>query len=320
MESIMKNIKTIFKSALAISFGLLMITSCETDYIPSTNLSDQVIVVEGYIESGAESNPTYVILTKSIPFVSTIDPSNFAELFIKGASVSVNDGDKDVTLNELCISQLPEEFKKEVYRFLGFNPDSSSVDVCIYVDLLDQLKRESGRTYKLNVKVDDLVITSTTSIPEYVPLFNFRWAVPPGKLNDTLAQLNVTIDDPKNQKNYYRYFTASNGNILISPFTSVIDDALFNGDKFEFPLSKADRRGAEFDPDSFGLFKRGDTIQVKWCTIDKPHFDFWQTRDFNANSGGPFSSYTRISTNIIGGQGIWGGYAVDTYEMIVPPK
>ncbi|MBK7223573.1 MAG: DUF4249 family protein [Saprospiraceae bacterium] len=54
--------------------------------------------------------------------------------------------------------------------------------------------------------------------------------------------------------------------------------------------------------------------------LDKVHFDFWKTRDFAANSGGPFSSYTRIKTNINGGLGIWGGYSVQNYRLYCPPK
>ncbi|MBK8777276.1 MAG: hypothetical protein IPO25_07635 [Saprospiraceae bacterium] len=32
---------------------------------------------------------------------------------------------------------------------------------------------------------------------------------------------------------------------------------------------------------------------------------FWNTLEFNKGSQGPFSSYTTINSNIIGGLGIW---------------
>ena len=51
---------------------------------------------------------------------------------------------------------------------------------------------------------------------------------------------------------------------------------------------------------------------------DEAHFDFWNTRDFSANSAGPFSSYTRIKGNVDGALGIWGGYSVDSYRLFVP--
>jgi hypothetical protein len=298
----------------------VLLMSCEENYIPETSVSQQEIVVEGYIEYGEGANPTYVLLTRSIPFISTIKSDQFTSLFVRKATVSVFDGVKNVNLTEVCLDQIPPELKKEVYAVLGLNPDSTSSNICVYADLFDQIKREPGRKYDLSVTVDGKVITATTTIPQYIPIYDFKWKEPPGKPRDTLAELNVKINDPKGIKNYYRYFTSTQGGPLIPPFGSVTDDAIFDGKEFEFPLQRAQRRGSGFDPETFGLYKRGDSITVKWCTIDKAHFDFWNTRDFSANSGGPFAAYTRISTNINGGLGIWGGYAVGTYSMRVPLK
>jgi hypothetical protein len=298
----------------------VLLMSCEENYIPETSVSQQEIVVEGYIEYGEGANPTYVLLTRSIPFISTIKSDQFTSLFVRKATVSVFDGVKNVNLTEVCLDQIPPELKKEVYDVLGLNPDSTSSNICVYADLFDQIKREPGRKYDLSVTVDGKVITATTTIPQYIPIYDFKWKEPPGKPRDTLAELNVKINDPKGIKNYYRYFTSTLGGPLIPPFGSVTDDAIFDGKEFEFPLQRAQRRGSGFDPETFGLYKRGDSITVKWCTIDKAHFDFWNTRDFSANSGGPFAAYTRISTNINGGLGIWGGYAVGTYSMRVPLK
>jgi len=319
MESkmnIMKKIRTIFVF-VAIIF---VFSSCEEEYTPDTNISQQEIVVEGYIEVGESSNPTFVILTKSIPFISTINPDKFTELFIKNASVSVFDGEKTVSLTEICLSQVPDELKAQVYDVLGFNPDSSAVDICVYADLFEQITKAYDRKYDLKVIAEGKTLTASTTIPQYVGLSDFKWNDPPGKPNDTLTELNVRINDPASIKNYYRYLTASGKNRLTPPFGSVTDDAIFDGKDFEFPLQKAERRGGDFDPETFGLFKRSDSVFVKWCNIDKAHYDFWNTRDFSANSGGPFSSYTRIATNIKGGLGIWGGYAVHTYRLYAPPK
>lgn len=305
---------------LTLLLPMIILYACEENYIPETSISQQEIVVEGYIEAGAEANPTFVILTKSIPFITTIKSDQFTDLFVKNASVTVFDGQKTIALTEICLNQIPPDLKENVYALLGFNPDSTAADICVYADLFNQLTRESGRKYDLKVIVDGKTITATTSIPPFVGLYDFKWAEPPGKPRDTLAELNVKINDPKGVKNYYRYLTASEGGRLIPPFGSVTDDAVFDGKEFEFPLQRAQKRGGGFDPETFGLYKRGDSITVKWCTIDKAHFDFWNTRDFSANSGGPFSSYTRIATNIKGGLGIWGGYAVHTYRLYAPPK
>lgn len=312
---ISKYINPKYLVALLLSLSLL---SCEEEYIPDTNLQEQEVVVEGYVEVGSNSNPTFVILTKSIPFISTIEPDKFTELFLRGATVTVNDGDKTVTFTELCLSDIPEELKAQVYEVLGYTPDSSAVDICLYVDLLGQLTKDYGRRYDLKVLIDGKEITATTTVPSFVPLDSLKWDDTPGEPSDTLAQLLVTINDPAGVANFYRYQTATEGSGFIAPFTSSIDGEIFDGKKFDIPLQKAERRGGDFDPDSFGLYLRGDTVTIKWSTIDKAHFDFWNTRDFSANSGGPFSSYTRIASNVKGGLGIWGGYATEQYKEVVP--
>jgi hypothetical protein len=300
---------------------ILGIGGCEESFVPDTIQTEQEIVVEGYIEAGEQRNPTFVLLTKSIPFFSTISVEQFSSLFVRGAKVTVSDGVKEVVLQELCLNQLPEDLKKEVYKVLGFNPDSAAVDLCVYADIFEQIKPEFGREYKLRVESEGKVLNASTTIPDSVGLRKFRFMEPPGAPRDSLAQLMVTISDPQGQRNYYRYFTSTSRQPgLIAPFNSVTDDAIFDGKEFEFPLQRAQRRGSGFNPDAFGLFYRGDTISIKWCTIDQAHFDFWNTRDFSANSGGPFASYTRIATNIEGGLGIWGGYAVARYNLIVPEK
>ena len=301
--------------------SLVTFSSCEEEYIPDTNAAEQEIVVEGYIEAGEGSLPPYVIITRSIPFISEVNSGEFADLFVRNADVNVSYGNQTVKLTEICLADVPENLKEQVYRFLGLNPDSAAVDICIYADILGQIKREFGQKYDLKIAKGDTVLTASTTIPQFIGLYDFEWQDTPGKPSDTLAELNCKISDPAGE-NFYRYLTATGKNPrLIPPFTSVTDDAFFDGkDSLLFPLQKAERRGQKFDPETFGYFQREDSVFVKWCTIDKVHFDFWKTRDFAANSGGPFSSYTRIKTNIQGGLGIWGGYAVHTYRLYCPPK
>jgi hypothetical protein len=108
----------------------------------------------------------------------------------------------------------------------------------------------------------------------------------------------------------------------------VLDDVLFDTKEFEFPLNKAEsfRNDREIDVegedgfDTFGLYERGDSVRIKWMLIDEKHHDFWNTRDNSAVRNGPFSSYIRIKSNIKGGLGVWGGYAVNNYSLYCPPK
>ena len=302
-------------------FAGILFTSCEEPYTPPTTEEDQQYVVEGYIEYGAESQPTYVMVTRSIPYITTIGPDQLANIFVKDALVTVNDGNKEVELTQLCLNDLPEALRKQALQALGLNADSTVLDICLYVDLAGQVVKKEGGKYDLTVKIGDRELTATTTIPVHVPLTLPRFEDPPGEANDTLAALWVKINDPAGP-NYFRYFTSDGDvNNLIAPFQSTTDDTFFDGKEFEFPLTKAEKRGGGRDnADAFGLFTRGDSLTVKWCNLDKAHYDFWTTRDFSANSGGPFSSYTRIKTNINGGLGIWGGYSVSYLRLYCPPK
>lgn len=308
------------KYVLGFVFLSAFLVGCTEEFIPDTQEEDQRYVVEGFIEAGESETPTYVLLTKSIPFLSTIDLNTFNTIFVNDAKVTVSDGTNTVELNEFCLDELPPEIREAAALALGFDPDSTVLNICAYVDLLDLLDRKEGGVYDLKIEVDNEVITARTTIPEFVPLFNLRWDDPPGEPSDTVARLWVTIDDPAENANFYRYFTEVNNEGLVSPFSSVVDDKFFDGKEFEFPLTKAEPRDGDFDANTFGLYFRGDSIRIKWMTIDAPHFEFWNTLEFSRNNSGPFSSYNRVSSNVEGALGIWGGSAVRYYDEFVPLK
>ena len=97
-----------------------------------------------------------------------------------------------------------------------------------------------------------------------------------------------------------------------------IDDIYFSGEEFGFTLS----RGPESILSSYGneYFQLGDTVSIKFCTIDKEHYDFWSAfQDEVYNSGNPFAaSVSPIKSNVLGsGLGIWGGYGVEYYTLII---
>ncbi|MEM9546415.1 MAG: DUF4249 domain-containing protein [Bacteroidota bacterium] len=305
-------------------FAFLLIAvvywSCTEEFIPDTSEEDQLLVVEGFIEAGEGAMPTYVLLTKSIPFLSTIDLNTFNELFVNDAKVTVFDGTDTVELLEYCLEELPEEVRQAAAEALGFDADNTTLNICAYVDLFDLIDRKEGGKYDLRIELENEVITASTTIPPMVPLFNLRWDDPPGEPSDTLARLWVTIDDPVEEANYYRYFTEENDEGLISPFSSVVNDNFFDGKEFEFPLTKAESSETGFDANSFGLYYRGDSIRIKWMTLDEAHYEFWNTLEFSRNNSGPFSSYNRVTSNVEGALGVWGGYAVRYYEEFVPFK
>lgn len=303
---------------------LVILSSCEQEFTPVLSDSAQKIIVEGHIEKGNEPLPPYVLISRSLPFYGTIDPNDIANAQINDAIVNVDYLGKRYSLQHICLSDIPPELREEIIGGIGIIPSMLESDYCVYIDIAGSIPVETGGIYNLVIELNDgTLLTSETSIPEHVPLNGFRFTKPPGTLDtDTLARLLCQIDDPGDLTNYYRYLTADNNGPFQAGFSSVIDDDFFNGQSFEFPLQKAESPQSEdgSDPSAFGLFERGDTIQIKWMNIDEEHFDFWNTFEFNLNNQGPFSTYTRVSSNVNGALGIWGGYSSTTYTLIVPEE
>lgn len=310
----------LFQNKVCFLFLIIFITACEEEYIPDLGESPVELVVEGYIEAGQNAIPPYVLLTRSTSFFSSIDSSQLSDLFVHDAQVRITNETDTINLQEFCLASLDPVQQEFAAELLGLGSlDSIGIDICVYLEpsFTPQIGEE-GKRYDLEVIADDKVLTASTTIPYSVPLDSLYYVPIPDPGNDTLVELRCAISDPGGIINFYRYFTRQNSNPQYAGVNSVIDDVLFNGASFEFPLARGQLRTQEFDLDTFGFFWKGDTIQVKWCTIDEAHYQFWSTLEFNSGSEGPFASFTRIESNINGGLGIWGGYGASYHELIVP--
>jgi hypothetical protein len=304
---------------LLILIGLIavLLTSCEEEYIPKTDTDLQKIVVEAYIEKSEEGIPPYVILTKSLPFYTDFGLNILDQLFIHDAKVFINTNNQKVELQEICLNEVPAELRESLAKRFGLNLDSVSVNFCVYVDIQGLLQISEGIEYRLNVYADNDSVLSTGVIPPLVPIDSIWFEDVPGKPLDSFLQLFCKIVDRPVEKDYYRYFTAGEGEALIPNFSSVTDDYFFNGQSFKFILQKASAPGEDFN-ETTGYFRKGDSIEIKWCVIDKSQFDFWNTLEVSRTRQGPFSSYVRIDGNISNGLGIFGVQNCKYYKMVVP--
>jgi len=253
-----------------------------------------------------------------VPFFDELNADEFASLFVNNADVAVDDGDKVVQLSKLCLGDIPDgPIRDQLAEQFGIDLTtvSGDVDVCAYIDLNNQITQQVGRTYDLTIRVDGDELAATTTIPELVDLDSFMFEEVPGVPVDSLAQLFCRIADPLGP-NYYRYFSDDDDGNLNTAFSSITDDVQFDGQDFRFPIAQADNDAVSFE--DYGFFNVGDTVTLKWCTIDEAHFNFWNTFEYSLNGqGSPFTSYTRIAGNVDGGFGIWGGYAVQIEELVV---
>ncbi|NJN34284.1 MAG: DUF4249 family protein [Saprospiraceae bacterium] len=225
-------------------------------------------------------------------------------------------------LRRFCWSELDTITRRLVGQSLNLDLDSLNRDfeLCIYIDIEGKMRGEVGKTYNLNIALEDgRRITSSTKIPRIIPIDSAQFIKPPGEnQNDTLAQMRAWANDPRGP-DYYRYFTAINGSAYTAGRNSVADDAFFDGINTKFNLLRSVPRGETVDqPELFGLWRRGDSISIKFCTIDENSFGFWNTLEQSANRGGPFANYLKTKHNVVGGLGGWCGYGVSYFNARVP--
>jgi len=279
----------------------MLLASCEKNVTVDIPQSDPKIVVEGYIENG--KNP-YVILSHTLPFFGTINYESVLQNGIRNALVTIDNGTTIDTLRDV-------------------------LDTGVYFGL--NMVGEMGKHYALRVVTDGHVLTATTFIPPLIPLDSIWFKVDGNR--DSLGYVWAHLTDPDTLGNCYRWFARRinrytygdlQGEVkyhdFVAPRGSVIEDKFFNGKSFDFGYNRGSIPNSTKDDDNNderNFFKRGDTIVVRFCTIDRAHFEFWRTEEMQTgNNGNPFGSPAPVTSNIDGGLGIWGGYGA-AYDTII---
>ena len=271
------------------------LVSCEKDIDIELKGAEQKIVVEGAIEQGV---PPYVILTKTVGYFDRTDLISYQNSFVRGAIITVSDGVNTIQLDEIIVDGFP-----------------------VYTTSNPLIFGQIGSTYNLKINAAGKILTSSTSIPAPIPMDRYWYKDQPGYSN--FGYLWFNLNDPAPLGNAYRMFTwRKNKDERFLPVDgSVFDDQLINGLDFDAfvwrgsePNSEAKEDNNEYAP----YYQQGDTIYIKFCTMDLPHYNFWETFETSTfNEGNPFAAPTTIRSNIEGGGiGVWGGYGV-SYDTLI---
>ena len=267
-----------------ITGAIVLLASCTKNIDVRIPDFEQKLVVEGYIEPGQK--PT-VILTWTAPYFGEQNYSNIQQYFVTNALVTVDDG---ITTDTL----LP--------GFSGFFPLYTS----------HNMVGVTGKTYNLKIEVNGKVYTASTSILPAVPLDTIYFSP---EIADTLGLIKAKLKEPEEQGNNYRWFTKRIGKDagFVSQFASATDDKFINGKEFEFVFSRGSVPNSQAEDDKNierGLFKKGDSVLVKFCTIGPKEFRYFRSYYQNLSSNGnPFSAPATLESNIEGGAiGLWCGF------------
>ena len=301
----------------AVIFG-----ACEKDIDVDLPDAPEQFVVEGTIEPGL---PPFVILTRTQGWFEPLSPTSLAGIFVGGATVTVDNGDGPIALDQVCTGSLTPEQLVLVSELTGLDPALlHAVDLCVYASANTALFGEAGRTYTLRVQVEGHELSASTTIPHPVPLDSvwFKLAqVRPD--DDSLGFAWCRLTDPDTTGNNYRWMARrishrSDGSaedpFYISPFGTTFDDRFING--LSVDLNTVRGRAPfsnkpEDENEEAGFFKTGDTIAVKFLSIGRSEYEFYKSYEENVSSSGDiFSTPVNARGNSHGGLGIWAGLGV----------
>jgi hypothetical protein len=290
---------------------IMLLQACTKDIDIDVPAGEEKIVVEGFIETG---QPPIVILTRNKPYFGTNNFSGLSDLIVKNALVTVTANGTPYTLMEICTTNLPDSLLALVAAITGVDSATlATVDYCLYTTFNTAVWGVEGTRYDLKVEAEGKILTSSTVIPNGVALDSiwYKHEEPHTDRGFCWARL----DDPDTLGNAYRWFAMRKGKDygFLAPFGSAFEDKFINGQSFEFAAVRAHAPDDDLPENDgyYAYFRTGDTIIVKFATIDMPHYQFWRTYETQlVSNGNPFAAPALIKSNINGGLGVWGGYAV----------
>ncbi|MCW3093711.1 MAG: hypothetical protein JWP81_4780 [Ferruginibacter sp.] len=285
-------------------FFLIFLSACEKDINFDLKDAGDVLVVDANIENG---RPPVVVLTHSLNFFSTLDPALLLNSFVRNAEVTISNG---------VLTHKLKEYGTQVGG--GIIVYSYSIDSA---NLATAFTGAFNTHYSLIVKSGGKEYTAATTIPSLAKKADSLWWKPAPFSDDTNnVVIMVKATDPPGLGNYVRYFTRKNSGAFLPGDNSVFDDQVIDNTTYELQVDPGVDRNNPISFDS-NYFKKGDTVTLKLCNIDKPTYTFWSTWEFAFQSvGNPFAQPNKVIGNISNGAlGAFYGYAA-FYKTLVIPK
>lgn len=278
-----------------------LLLACEKTVQLQPEAQAPKLVVEAQIETG---QAPYVVLSTSLNYFSTIDAATLNNTYVNGAKITVNDGSRTVLLKEYTVPLTGG------YTFYYYS-----------IDPTNAMFGEQGKTYRLKIETGGQVYQSQTQIPVLAKkIDSLWWKKAPFNTDTNKVVMMSRVTDPPGYGNYIRYFTKTNQGEFYPGMNSVFDDQIIDGKTYDIQIDQGVTKNEKVKFEDYGYFKRGDTVVVKMCNIDKASFDFWKTWEFAWQSvGNPFSTPGKVIGNIDNqALGSFCGYAVQYKSLIIP--
>jgi hypothetical protein len=267
-----------------------VVSGCEKELDLNLPVTPSSLVVEGWIENGRNAE---IILSHSAPYFSVIDSNSLPDFAETHAKVTLISGSES--------------------EILTLVPNQAYFPPFIYRSV--EMTGEIDSSYSIEVILSGDTLTATTTIPEPVFLDSVWFSCDPGL--ETKGRIWIRLNDNKAQDNYYRilYKRKDKDNKYIAPNLSTFSDRLFNGETVDLGFLRGFSSMIAVEEENY--FEVGDTVSVKFCTIDNIQFEFWNVyqNQVLAAANPLATSNNQLKSNVKGGLGIWTGYGA-TYYLI----
>lgn len=288
---------------IPIILSVLLLIGCEKSISFKPQNAEPLLVVEATIENG---RAPLVTLSNSLNYFDKISPALLTGSFVRNAKVEISNG---------TLTHQLKEYKMPIsgVDIYYYSIDSSHLSTAFLGAL--------NSRYTLKILANGKTYTAETSIPALdKTIDSLWWEKGPQNLDSTFVKLMGRVTDPPGFGNYIRYFTKTNGEDFLPGLNSAFDDQIVDGKTYNVQIDRGINRNQAIDQETYAFFRRGDTATIKQCNIDKATFDFWRTMEYSYSSiGNPFSSPTKVLSNIKGGAlGYFGGYAAQYRTIIIP--
>ncbi len=308
-------------------FISIFFISCQDEITLDLPQAENKLVVEGAIENGF---PPYIIITKNQGYFDEISIDTYSNLFINDIdSVKIWYYSEGVKVSKILEQIIGLDSLPPIYTDLSYFNNTDNYEFS-----------KVGRTYFLEIKWNDQIITSETTIPTPTPLDclwveqsetadkEFKCDIRALYSDPAEVQNNILIKSKRIQ--HYERKDSLDCNVENKPDFSLklIDsetDVLINGQSFEtyfprpkesgFPSGGYNSTHVKDCNDSVVEFKN-DVVLIKFCQIDEPSMKFWRgvVRQVGTN-GNPFAEPMNLSSNINGGLGVFKGYGAVYYKV-----
>lgn len=269
--------------------GLLLAASCTREEEPVTDTGRYV--VEGWIDSGG---PPVVLVSSPVAATSASQSvASLREHIVWWADVTVTD-----------------DLGNEVA--LDGRWDDDYLPPFIYTT--DKMRGVPGRHYTLRVRYNNREASGTTCIPRPMPLEDFTVTPANGLGSDSLFAVSAHFQRPPEGTNY-RFFTRVEGRDS-TWCPSTLSGVTIAGNSVSI-LRGWNARSFWHQP----LFRRGETVHFKCCTVDDAIYRFWNRFDEAVNlTPIPIFQVTEpLESNLQGAYGYWAGYGTSYGTVTIDP-